>query len=475
MDKRTDKHCSHSGFLHASLAFTASFVFFLTLYPFHLIRREQLNLFVYDWDYIAMRFRGAGWLSRLLAAFAEQFFRSRILGALIVALLLTAIGAAAYRICRKFLSVRLSAVTASLLFIWSFFRECGNLYLTRYTIATLGFLAIILLALQFRTARGKAAAAALLLCLGAWAFGAPCNSIYGKLWGVPRLYSERLFELDTEVTRENWDRVMELSRKDLHTAESSDCYNLAMAMKGRLGNSLFDYSQAGDVYFFLPFVSGDQNLFYNGLAGEHWFQLGDMTIAEQSSITCLQASPEHTGARYIERLARVNIITGQKATAQKYLNLLGKTLFYRKWAERMLDGDLTEEDNAWIERSRANMIHTDFVHLADDPRPVLVALLEANPDNTPAREYLLCQDLLRYDLEQFSEDYDLRRIDARLYKEAMIIWLGQNNVTSQAVIDEYGIDDSYRNRMDMFFRYPENYRNTYWYYYLKAIKESGRK
>ena len=141
----------------------------------------------------------------------------------------------------------------------------------------------------------------------------------------------------------------------------------------------------------------------------------------------------------------------------------------------MLDGDLTAEDQTWIDRGRENMVSSDCIHLANDSHAVLLGLLEANPDNTPAREFLLCDDLLRYDLKQFFEDYDVCRLDARIYKEALIIWLGQNNVTSQKVIDEYGIDDSYRKRNEMFFRYPDNYRNTYWYYYLKAINESGQR
>lgn len=473
MNKRSDSdsHNLRHGAVFAGLAFLASFGFFLILYPYHLIRREQLNLFVYDWDYIAMRFRGIGWLSRLLGSFAEQFFCSRFLAALIIALLLTAIGAVAFRICRKFLGGRASLAIAALVFAWSFMRECGNIYMTRYTIATLGFLSLILLALNFKTALGKSLAAVSLVCLGVWTLGAPCHDVYGKLWGVPHMGSERMFALDTEVVREDWDRVIDLSKRDLYSAESSNCYNLAVAMKGQLGYNLMNISQSGDPYYFLPFVSADQNIFSNCLAGEQWYRLGDMTIAEQSSITCLQASPEHTGARFIQRLALVNTITGQKATAQKYLNLLSRTLFYRKWAKGMLDGTMTEDDAARIERARANMVSSDAIHHANAPRRVLLALLEANPDNIPAREYLLCHDLLRYDLEQFAEDYDRYRVDGSAYKEALIIWLG-DRVTSKDVLESYGIEDRYMKRLESFNRYPNNYPNTYWYYYLRAIQES---
>lgn len=459
-------------FLPACIAFLASFGFFLIAYPYHLLRREHLNLFVFDGDYIAQRFRGVGWLSRLTSSFVEQFFCVRVLGPLIVSLLLVAIGTVTYRICRKFLGERGSYLTAALMFIWSFLRECGNLYLTRYTIASLGFLSLILLALQFNKLRDKALAAVLFICVGFWALGSPCDKTYGKLWGLPMLNVERVIGLDIETANENWDRVLKLSEKDLYMIEASVCYNLSQAMKGQLGNRLFDHSQ-GDPYNFILAVSGDQNFFTNGIAGEQWYQLGDMTIAEQSAVTCLQASPEHTGARFIERLARVNIITGQEATAQKYLNLLSKTVFYRKWAKRMLDGAYTEEDEEWIGRGRSKMAVSDDIHLGNVPRSVLQGLLEANPDNTPAREFLLCYDLLRYDLEQFSEDYDSCRLDSHIYKEAMVIWLEQQGISSRTVAEEYGINDSVRQRMEMFFRYPNNYRNTYWYYYMKALNESG--
>ncbi len=58
----------------AGVGFLASFCFFLFAYPYHLMRREQLNLFLYDWDYIGRTYRGVGWLARLCCDFLEQFF-----------------------------------------------------------------------------------------------------------------------------------------------------------------------------------------------------------------------------------------------------------------------------------------------------------------------------------------------------------------------------------------------------------------
>ena len=73
--KRTE---SFPGRCAAALAFLAAFVFFQFAYPYHLIRREQMTLFVYDWDYIFQTYRGSGWLARLASDFIEQFFLGRL-------------------------------------------------------------------------------------------------------------------------------------------------------------------------------------------------------------------------------------------------------------------------------------------------------------------------------------------------------------------------------------------------------------
>lgn len=459
---------SRIGLIATALAFFGAWGFFLFAYPYHLTRREQFTLFLFDWESIRQTYRGFGWLGSFLSDFLEQFFRFPLAASLIVALLLTGIGVTVYRICRHFLGKGASLTVATLFFAWSFMRETGNLYLTRYTLVMLGYLLLVLLALRFRKVWAKALSAVLLLGLGAWALGSPYHQSYGKLWGMPRLNYERVIALDLETARENWDKVLQLSKKDLYMVEASYCYNLAHVMKGDLGQMLFNHSQADVTSFLLP-VDTENSLFTNTLAGEAWFQVGDMTIAEQSAITSLQASPKHTGARYIQRLARVNLISGETAAAQKYLNMLGKSLFYRKWALGMMPGNQDEATRAQLAAAHASLARKDIVHHSNYPRQVLLNLLEVNPDNNPARIYLLCFDLMNYDLDSFMEDYSRRMLDGHIYKEAILIWLSQNNAVTEQNLAKYGIDKNTQDRMGRFFRNPDLYRSTYWYYYMDAL------
>ena len=459
-----------TGLVAAALAFLGSWSFFLFAYPYHLMRREQQNLFLFDGVHIREAYRGMGFLGRFVSDFLEQFFLVAVPASLIVALLLTGIGVVVFRICRHFLGKWPSLGVATLFFIWSFLRETGNLYLTRYTVATLALLSLVLLALQFKKAWLKPLAAVLLVGFGIWAFGSPVHKVYGKAWSVPQFKYERVIGLDTEACRENWDKVLELSKVDLYTEEASYCYNLALAMKGRLGDDLFDHSQNYHYSLLFP-ASSDQTVMTNAMAGEAWFQLGDMTVAEQSAITSLQASPKHTGARYLVRLARVNLISGEDGAAMKYLTILGKTLFYGKWARSMMPGRQDEAVRVQLSDAHARLARKDIVHQLDRPREQLLGLLEADPTNAPARNYLLCYDLLTYDLDAFMQDFTPDMIKGRLYQEAVLLWLTLQGRLTPDEISRYGMDLSVSDRMNRFGLNPSAFKNTYWYYYLKAMNK----
>ena len=460
---------SYAARICAAAAFLAAWSFFQFAHPYHLVRREQLDLFVYDWDYLCQTYRGAGWLARLCGDFLEQFFHLPAVGPLLVALLLTGIGAVVYKISRKFLGPWPALGIAAAVFLWSFFRETDGFYLTRYTVAVLGFLSLVLLALQLRRAWARPVAAALLLAAGAWAFGAPFHKEYGKVWGSPDFRLERAFGLDVEVARERWDRVLRLAEADLPVEEESYCYNLALAMQGALGDRLFDHPQNHHYTLLFP-VSSDRSIFTNTLAGEAWFQLGDLTVAEQSAITSLQASPRHTGARFLVRLARINLISGEDGAAQKYLFLLSHTLFYGKWARSVMPGAQDGQTRAALDRARANLIRRDIVHHSQEPRAILIELLRSNPSNALARNYLLCYDLLRYDLDAFAEDYLPDPVPGRLYREALLIWLSRSGRLNPGEVARYGVDTAEVDRMGRFGQNPSRYKNTYWYYYLQAME-----
>ena len=160
---------------------------------------------------------------------------------------------------------------------------------------------------------------------------------------------------------------------------------------------------------------------------------------------------------------------GEDAAATKYLDILAKTLFYGKWARSMMPGRQDEATRAALAEARSRMHRADFVHQFNQLRAILQELLEVNPDNQLARNYLLCYDLLRYDLDAFMEDYLPDMPPGRLYQEAILIWLSRNEILTPEQVSRYGVDLSLVDRMGRFGRNPGAFKNTYWYYYWQAM------
>jgi hypothetical protein len=464
---------AHTAAVAAVAGFLAAYCFFQFAYPYHLMRREEMTLFMFDGNYIRQTYHGIGWLARFFCDFIDQFYCLPVVGPVVESLLLLAIGTVTFKICRKALGKWPSLAIAAVVFIWSFFRETENYFSTRYTIVVLVFLALLLAALSFLKVWMKAAAAVIFLAFGVWALGSPAQKYYGKLWGTPILDYDKVIGLDTELYHEHWDKVIKRSKNDLYMTEATFCYNLANAMKGQLGKNLFNYAQ-NSVYGLLIFIIPDHNAFTNTLAGEAWFRLGEMTAAEQSAIIALQASPKHTGVRYIKRLAEVNLESGEYGAAQKYLNILSKTLFYRRWALSMMPGHQDETTAKSLAEANSKLATKDFVYSNNGAfQAVMEGLLAANPDNDLAREYLLCYDLLMFDLDSFVELYAQKPVEGHIYQEALLIWLSQQDDITEEGLARYGIPTREVDRMERFFMNPNRFRNTYWFYYLDAMNKQN--
>jgi len=456
----------------AGISFLSAWSFFQFAYPYHLMRREQLDLFLYDWHCIKETYSGTGWLARFLGDFVEQFFCFPVAGPVIIALILAGTAAVTNRICRHFLRQWPSLIISAVVFLWSFLRETGNLFTTQYSLSVLGYLSLILLALQFGKKWMKLAAGVLLLGLGVFSFGSPTHKHYGRLIDFPSIVTDKLIAMDIHTVKGNWDKVLKLSERDMHDNIASYFYNLAIAEKGTMGNDFFKHSQGPLAGTLFLRVDDDCSQFSNGAAGEVWFRLGDMTKAEQSTVVALQISPRHSGARFLVRLAEIALISGEEDTASKYLNILSKTLVYRKWALDRIPGRMSGNVRAWLAGERAKLPREDFVYGDNGAtRDLLKGLLDANPDNMLARQYLLMYDLEIVRLDEFMEDYGRKMIPGTLFEQAMLVWMSRLDILNEDNIQKYGISRKTMQKFDQFFRYPDRYTDTYWYYVVDVTSK----
>ena len=117
----------------------------------------------------------------------------------------------------------------------------------------------------------------------------------------------------------------------------------------------------------------------------------------------------------------------------------------------------------------------DTLRLSDNGYTILQELLESNPENHIALDYLLCSDLLLKDMETFKHDYDTYYLKQqtphyeKLYQEALMIYLAGTNAPQE----EW---QKYIKRMDIMQRFQQYnqqrgssaFADTYWYYFDKG-------
>lgn len=282
-----------------------------------------------------------------------------------------------------------------------------------------------------------------------------CKAV--QAFGKPDADNEWAMATVLAADKGNWLKVKELTAEDRHSTFCSYYHNLANAKLGSVSQGLLDWYQPFERALFLPVQEG-QTPFMIGCASEVWWQLGAMTQAEHAAILGMTFSPNHSGERYMRRLAEINLVNGDRAAAAKYIAAMRRHL-----------------DNGWTEKVPLKPA-TDTLVLASDYRGVLLNLLDANPANTMAYEYLLCLDLLTKDIPHFMEDYTPMGPHSKVYDEVALTGLAMQGRLNEETAGEYGIDsrtaqefleytDLYQRSGGSMATLQDRYGKTYWFFY----------
>lgn len=501
-------------------------IFYATVYPSHLLWQEQNQIFLNTHHWLATYFDKPAWLGCMSGDWLTQFYANTAVGAVILSLAVTGCTACSavilFRLLPRIYALPLTVLFAILMVGCSmpattslafFICVAGGLIsgLSRLWInygknhvIDLSPLVVILSYWMFGSGALLTAMAMSLLLIKryrgkgqrkygwigagvavALAFATPavlCGHYalpYSKALLYPGVakpsmpetkYEERLAIADA-LWRRDYDDV---KRRALAVDEPDDFsafhYYLATALQDSLPDNLlkFPVKSLGT----LTTISDKSPLSIINMMNELYYELGDMTYAERAAMMRNVFSPRNRNVRMIRRLAEINLVSGDTLAACKYLNILGKTHAYARWSVAHTPGIMDPQTKADIERRRARSNSKDNIRIGDNCRNILLELLESNPDNTLALDYLLCTDLLLKDMDTFKMDYDTYCMTKghprikRLYQEALMIYLvgtdaseedWQRYISMPELISEFNI---YSNR-----RGDPMFSNTYWYYF----------
>lgn len=451
----------------AALWAAACFAFFQWCYPYHFFYQEQNQLFLCSWDYAASYLDGgAGWLARLMGDFLTQFYYYLYAGATVLTLSLLLVLWLTYAVLRRLSVPRwwafgAAVVVATLEAVFHLRYD----YRLSSTLALAGWIGMILAMLAARRSRHQwLQMAGLFIVMGSLATWLFSHADKRRLtW--PDWYLERQFAVDSEYYFGQWDRVVSIVDHELEPSPVElFYYNLVMAQRGLLPDVLLKHvpNNLGTFYQIGP----DTPMLIIKSMNELYWALGDMTFTERAAMMACVFSPENRNNRMVRRLAETALVSGDSAAARKFLGLLQQTAVHRRWAQQ------ATQSPRYREKARFNN-QQDTIALSDNAHFIMMQLLDSNPQNDVALDYILCSNLLLKDVENFKRDYDRycaqRPRLKRLYQEALCVWLAAHDAPQQDW-------QRYIRQPDVLQRFVQynqqrgnaRFRDTYWYYFDKA-------
>jgi len=243
----------------------------------------------------------------------------------------------------------------------------------------------------------------------------------------------KAFVLSNTYSRQKqWGKVIELSHS-LPKGKSNPYFNhdiiRALYHTGRLPYDLFHFPQKPKAIL-LTHEKKESCLTQLKLCNV-FMELGQVNMAEKEASELL-AIKSHSGIA-LEKLAWINIFKRQTDTARIYLNALKKDLVFRNTADALLSNlknGFTPYQTAYIDKIRSYMHEEEYPIIGKQSiDEILLGLLEQNPRNQMAFEYLMACYLLTGRADKVVEN--IERINyfgyqgiPTLYEEAVLIYFG---------------------------------------------------
>jgi hypothetical protein len=289
-----------------------------------------------------------------------------------------------------------------------------------------------------------------------------------------------LMQLEKSVFNKNWDAIIKQYESSPTVNKIGQYYyNLALSEEGKLCDRLFFGCQDfGAKSLILP-----RDLKHINRSVYFYYTIGLISEAHHlayESMVVYGYRPEN-----IKLLIKTELINGNHKIAERYINILKKTLHYRSWArkyEKMLyDPAMINSDPELGEKIRL-LPKRDFFVRPNDVQNIEL-LLMGNPDNKKAFEYKIARLLLEKDfkavvyqvkkMKDMSYNYIPRHIE-----EAILVFINLNlelpylgelsiNPETELHFKQYKATFDLNNNGNKLWLDKEMKKawgNTYWYY-----------
>ena len=291
----------------------------------------------------------------------------------------------------------------------------------------------------------------------------------------------RVINLEKMIFAEKYDEAVEYhEKKPTENLIGQYFYNIALSSTGQLCDRLFHGRQDfGTSSLFLPWSSEHINW-----GAWSFYSIGLINEAQRwayEEMVVYGRRPQN-----MKLLVKSSLINGDYILTRKYAGILKKSLFYRKWAisyEKLAGDSLAVKSDPALGRKMSILPGKDFFVFLESPEGNLPRLVNQNPGNREAFEYLMAWLLLNKDVEMLVGNISLMKDMGytsipRHIEEAILIYYN-----SQGRLPDMGgleLSSETRLRFDQYFsafmtgrqnpatlegKMREQFGNTFWYYF----------
>ena len=352
----------------------AVFCFWMFELPFLMAAREQVQLFLWNSDYLMERLAVPGGLAQYLGEFIVQFFVKNVYGALWYVVLLVAVQLLTWMLMRS----KQRTAKCSWIYLLSFIPSVILWYLAcnpkipmtpivavlltlvlmnllpkhqkacriaAFAMIPIGYWllgpAMVLLALYLLFTRGSnvmlriTPLILLVFCVvgSSWLTPYPLKQIARGVdyyWEKETMGTFEEMEYDMLMRQQRWDEMIEkYHQKGSESLSVNNAVLIVMWQQKRI-----------DQQEVMRRINLDQRALKNipsaFLMSEVCMPLGMTNMSQRAAFEAMEAIPNYNkSARALQQLVQTNMITGNPKVALKYLSLLEQTTFYRGWARKM--------------------------------------------------------------------------------------------------------------------------------------------
>ena len=290
-------------------------------------------------------------------------------------------------------------------------------------------------------------------------------------------------ELDYSMRTGQWDEIIERCSGEMKNYLYKCCLNVALAEKGELAERMFSFDQLGVQSIFVPW---NRISHVSVLLSDIYFSMGHIAMAQRMAFEANESMPNLSNSRMLKRLVQTNLIYGAYPIAEKYIDLLAQTKYYKDWANehrRFLWNDKAIANDSLLRIKRACILKSNYLSELYSLQADLENIARQNPAHQSSIQFVGAFHLLTKNIALFQEllenfyGSDVLPTLPKSFQEAVVIvW-----ELDPSYWERYHVSESVIQRFSDFKKQVQVNRNnptalpgllkksfgdTYWYYYM---------